>query len=136
MQSGQNAVLFILIVINSIIVCCKENPHRKRRKAAEKNVSQDLEGDAFLMQPNPYNSTPPGHNKQASGSAPAYEPMRDRYGNHYQDSQETLVKGAAAMGNSGYRSLSQGRSDHSGSPPPSSREPRLPSLGYEQYRHR
>lgn len=29
-------LLAILIVVNAIIVCCNENPHRKRRKAAEK----------------------------------------------------------------------------------------------------
>lgn len=135
-QSGLTAILFLLIVINSIITCCKENPHRKRRKAAEKNISRDLEGDAFLMQPNPYTSTPPSHSREVSRDAPGYEPMRDRFGNQYEESQETLVKGAAAMGTSGYRSLSQNRSGHSTSPPPFTREPRLPDLGYEQYRHR
>ena len=29
-------LLAILILVNAIIVCCNENPHRKRRKAAEK----------------------------------------------------------------------------------------------------
>ncbi|KEF51552.1 uncharacterized protein A1O9_12469 [Exophiala aquamarina CBS 119918] len=135
-QSGLTAILFILILINSIITCFKANPHRKRRKAAEKNLSRDLEGDAFLMQPNPYYSTPPAHSRQASRDSPGFEPMRDRFGNQYADSQETLVKGAAAMGSGGYRSLSQNRSGHSVSPPPFSREPRLPDLGYEQYRHK
>jgi len=135
-QSGLTAILFILILINSIITCFRANPHRQRRKAAEKNLSRDLEGDAFLMQPNPYSSTPPTHSREVSRDSPGYEPMRDRFGNQYEDSHENLVKGAAAMGSGGYRSLSQNRSGHSLSPPPFSREPRLPDLGYEQYRHK
>lgn len=140
-QSGLTAILALLIAINSIITCCKENPHRKRRKAAQKNLYQDLEGDAFLMQPNPYTSSTPPHTRQMSEPGHGYEPVRaqamTRFGpGGYDDSQEVLVKGAAAMGRTGYRSLSQGRSDHSGSPPPFSREPRLPDLAFEQYRHK
>ena len=33
-QSVLTAVLAILIAVNAIITCCKENPHRRRRKAA------------------------------------------------------------------------------------------------------
>lgn len=33
-QSILTAALAILIAVNSIIICCKENPHRKRRKEA------------------------------------------------------------------------------------------------------
>ena len=33
-QSVLTVVLAILIAVNSIIICCKENPHRKRRKEA------------------------------------------------------------------------------------------------------
>ena len=33
-QSGLTGILAILIAINAIIMCCKENPHRKRRKEA------------------------------------------------------------------------------------------------------
>jgi hypothetical protein len=35
-QSALTAVLAILIAVNAIIMCCKENPHRKRRKELEK----------------------------------------------------------------------------------------------------
>lgn len=140
-QSGLTAILALLIVINSIITCCRENPHRKRRKAAQKNLSQDLEGDAFLMQPKPYTASPPRYSRQMSQSAQGYEPMRaeafSRFGPQYDESQDTLVKGAAGMGQSGsYQSLSQGPRDHSGSPPPLGREPRLPEIGYDQYRQR
>jgi len=33
-QSALTAALAILIAVNAIIICCKENPHRKRRKEA------------------------------------------------------------------------------------------------------
>ncbi len=141
-QSALTAILALLIVINSIISCCKENPHRKRRKAAQKALSQDLEGDAFLMQPNIYTSSPPRYGREMSEYDQDYDSVRaqalTRFGpGGYDDSQEVLVKGAAGMGKAGgYRSLSQGRSDHSGSPPPISREPRLPDLAFEQYRHK
>ncbi len=36
-QSALTAVLAILIAVNAIIMCCKENPHRKRRKEAGKS---------------------------------------------------------------------------------------------------
>lgn len=35
-QSSLTAILAILIAVNAIIVCCKTNPHRKRRKEAER----------------------------------------------------------------------------------------------------
>ncbi|KAL5118486.1 hypothetical protein ACEQ8H_003662 [Pleosporales sp. CAS-2024a] len=35
-QASLTAVLAILIAVNAIITCCKENPHRKKRKEAEK----------------------------------------------------------------------------------------------------
>ncbi|EXJ54477.1 hypothetical protein A1O7_09817 [Cladophialophora yegresii CBS 114405] len=137
-QSGLTAILALLIVINSIITCFRENPHRKRRKAAEKHLSRDLEGDAFLMQPTPF-SSPPRHDRKTSELG-GYEQVRaqafSRFGPRRDESQETLVTRGAEMGKAGYRSLSQGRSDHSGSPPPFSREPRLPDLAFEQYRHK
>ncbi|KIV83289.1 hypothetical protein PV11_05327 [Exophiala sideris] len=140
-QSGLTVILALLIAVNSIITCCKENPHRKRRKAAEKHLSQDIEGDAFLMEPNPYTSSPFGPSKKKSDPAQGYEPVRanaySRFGPRREDSEEGLVKGAAGMGYSGYRSVSHGRSETDGSPPPPfSREPKLPDLAFEQYRHK
>lgn len=133
-QSGLTAILFLLIVINSIITCCKENPHRKRRKAAEKHLSQDMEGDAFLLQPSPYAATPQ-HTRHLSKSGHVYQPVQDPYAS-YEESQETLVRGAADMGSTGYYSLNHGPSKQSHSPPPFSQEPRLPDMSYESYRHK
>lgn len=41
-QSALTGVLAILIAVNAIIMCVKENPHRKRRKEAEK-LNRDLD---------------------------------------------------------------------------------------------
>lgn len=56
-QSALTAVLAILIAVNAIIMCCKENPHRKRRKEAEK-LNRDLDNltpldarNSLLMDP-------------------------------------------------------------------------------------
>lgn len=38
MQSVLTGVLAILIAVNSIVVCCKENPHRKKRKEQGKLI--------------------------------------------------------------------------------------------------
>jgi len=137
-QSGLTVILALLIAVNSIISCCKENPHRKRRKAAEKDL-HDLEGDVFLMQPNPYTGSPSRQTRKLSVTAQSYEPMRaqalSRFGPGYDESQETLVKGAAGMGKSEYRGVSQGRDDDGSPPPPFSREPKLPALAFEQFRH-
>lgn len=36
-QSVLTGILAILIAVNAIILCCKENPHRKRRKEIGKS---------------------------------------------------------------------------------------------------
>lgn len=41
-QSAMTGILAILIAVNAIIMCVKENPHRKRRKEAEK-LNRDLD---------------------------------------------------------------------------------------------
>jgi hypothetical protein len=133
-QSSLTAVLAILIAVNSIIICCKENPHRKKRKAAANAMSRDLESEAFMMQPQPYSSSPPRHTKQMSESGKQYEPMRTEALERFQrqrlgprnESQDFLVNSGASMG-SGYRSVSQ-------SPPRMQTEPTLPKLDFGQYR--
>jgi hypothetical protein len=101
-QASLTVVLAILIAVNSIISCCRENPHRKRRKAAEKmsrdfnsntsgfndinsNTSgfDDINREAFLMEPQPYKSSLPPPLKMQNrlsnsmlGQQPGYEPVR------------------------------------------------------------
>ncbi|KAL4800072.1 hypothetical protein BDV19DRAFT_203854 [Aspergillus venezuelensis] len=41
-QSALTGVLAILIAVNAIILCCRENPHAKRRKEAEK-MNRDVD---------------------------------------------------------------------------------------------
>ncbi len=136
-QSSLTVILAILIAVNSLIICCKKNPHRERRKAAQKALSRDLEGEAFIMEPQPYQNSPPRHTKQMSEGANQYEPMRtealDRFrAQRRNESQDYLVKSGASMA-SGYRSVSRGRSEE-GSPPPGQREPTLPKLDIDRYR--
>ena len=136
-QSALTGILAILILVNSIISCCKENPHRKRRKAGLKPVSQDIEGDSFLMQPAPYQTTPPRHKKQMSMSeSQQYEPMRTealerfRSSRMRDDSQDRGLMGdAASMGKGGYTG-----SFRDETPPPSTRQPTLPKLDFGNYR--
>ena len=95
-QSSLTAILAVLIAINALINCCKENPHRKRRKAAQKSI-HDLEGDAFLMDT-------PGKKgidteTRELHDATSYDNMRataqakrsSRYGMTRGDSQDPLV---------------------------------------------
>ena len=41
-QSVLTGILAILLVVNAIILCCRQNPHRRRRKEAEK-FTRDLD---------------------------------------------------------------------------------------------
>ncbi|EOA85054.1 uncharacterized protein SETTUDRAFT_90340 [Exserohilum turcica Et28A] len=61
-QASLTGVLGVLIAVNAIIVCCKENPHRKKRKEAEK--ARDLDNltpldarNSLLMDPQEYKRT-------------------------------------------------------------------------------
>lgn len=59
MQSVLTGLLAILIAVNAIIICCRDNPHRKKRKEAEK--MRDLDNltpldarNSLLMDPTEY----------------------------------------------------------------------------------
>jgi len=144
-QSCLTGVLAILIAANAIIMCCKENPHRKRRKEAEK-LNRDLDNltpldarNSLLMDPAkvPMNSAYEHDPKNAltktnsadsfmnepanpyAGSTPLrpFTPQTHR-SNFSVESRENLVAGAAPLGGV------------SGSPP---RQPTLPNLGNQPY---
>jgi hypothetical protein len=147
-QSALTAILAILIAVNSIIACCKENPHRRRRKALEQSKLADdqltnFDNDAFAMQQPKY-----GHTRQLSSGGSlnknmAYDSFRDqaargRVARRDEDSNHELISGAASFGKVGstpgkgsYRSVSRG-SDGSVSPPPQGRQmqPTLPALDF------
>lgn len=118
-QSSLTVVLAILIAVNAIITCVKENPHRRRRKEAEKLDGFDdltpLEGrTSMMMQPTSYKSQ--GQKRMSHGpAASAYEPYRE-HALPQQESRDDLVRAAAPMGREHHRG---GSSGGHGSPSPS-----------------
>ncbi|KAF1848221.1 TRP-domain-containing protein [Cucurbitaria berberidis CBS 394.84] len=61
-QASLTGVLAVLIAVNAIIICCKENPHRKKRKEAEKarnldNLTPLDARNSLLMDPQEYKRT-------------------------------------------------------------------------------
>ncbi|KAI9769503.1 MAG: hypothetical protein M1840_003980 [Geoglossum simile] len=131
-QSVLTGLLAILIAVNAIIICCKENPHRKRRKEAEK-LNRDLDAltpldarNSLLMDP-----TLPQESKKSLLAPDPAIPYRDssplsagrRSG---RDSADHLVSSAAGMPQH-ERNVS---GESYGSPPPMSRQPLVPNVGY------
>lgn len=138
LQSVMTGLLALLIGINAIIMCVKANPHRKRRKEAEK-LNRDLDNltpldarNSLLMDPTKMPMTSyerdakhPLTREESSDSFsneaanPYAVPMRPftpptqhrRRGSR--DSQENLVANAAPLGGT------------NGSPP---RQPTLPNM--------
>ncbi|KAH0142677.1 DUF907 domain-containing protein, partial [Aureobasidium melanogenum] len=149
-QSVLTGVLAILIAVNAIITCVRANPHRQRRKEAEK-LNRDLDDltpldarNSLLMDPtqlteykgagsqvSEYKKAPlvsPSLNSTTKSKI-AYDPLSKKSNGVYagrpelsrDESQQGLVSGAASMG---------GR-DRSNSP--ASREPRLPDIEFGQF---
>ncbi len=144
-QSVLTAVLAILIAVNALIVCIKENPHRRKRKEAEK-INRDLDNltpldarNSLLMEPMAQ------HNTAYKGAPPVVGPFTDTKGRYdpvpprpasptytdttsftrtprfqREESHENLVSSAAAMGHR----------DRSVSTSPPDRQPRLPDLNF------
>ncbi|KAL8972870.1 MAG: hypothetical protein Q9183_000297 [Haloplaca sp. 2 TL-2023] len=144
-QSVLTVALAVLIAVNSIIVCCRENPHRKRRKAAEK-VNRDLDNltpldarNSLLMDPADYKDAKDPHVQgylmgtySSRTSYDAVRPYRDetpppRPWGARRESTENLVSSAASLGHRHDRSNS--RESFGVSPPPVSREPTVPDFG-------
>lgn len=128
-QGGLTLVLALLIAINAIITCVRENPHRRRRKDAEK-ARQSMGGDDALTGfggETAYNHAKgPVPTQKRMSATGAYEPYRPA---------PTAAEGQFVAGKAPYayaqevershnlphqRSFSQG-SGYSGSPPPSGR---------------
>lgn len=153
-QSVLTGVLAILIAVNAIITCVRANPHRKRRKEAEKQLNRDLDDltpldarNSLLMDPTQLTEykgagSQVSEYKKAPLVSPsltgttkskiAYDPLSKGSDSSYggrpglsrDESQQNLVSSAASMG---------GR-DRSNSP---ARQPRLPDveLGQFDFRH-
>ncbi|KAF2195434.1 TRP-domain-containing protein [Zopfia rhizophila CBS 207.26] len=139
MQAVLTGLLAILIAVNAIIICCRGNPHRKKRKEAEK--MRDLDNltpldarNSLLMDPQEYkrNSVPaPFASRGGYDPVPLSEQQTGYTGARAfrADGQEHLLSDAASFGGSSHnhqRSISGERS-HS---PPNSRAPRLPEVDF------
>ncbi|OJD37143.1 uncharacterized protein BKCO1_800033 [Diplodia corticola] len=133
MQSVLTGVLAILIAVNSIVVCCKENPHRKKRKEQEK-LNRDLDDltpldarNSLLMDPGEYKSQRHSIIAGAKGydPVPMQEGISKKYHKH-STSHENLLDSAATMG----------QNDRDRSASRDGRAPRLPDVetGHGGYR--
>lgn len=120
-QSVLTGVLAILIAVNSIVTCCRENPHRRQRKEAEK-LNRDLDNltpldarNSLLMDPQKRSSRfIPLANR---GDYDPVPPVDTAYHGRSESQNRALLDDAASMGKRG------------NSPPVSrGREPRLPEV--------
>ncbi|KAI9697892.1 MAG: hypothetical protein M1820_007679 [Bogoriella megaspora] len=142
-QCVLTGLLGILIAVNAIVLCVKENPHRRKRKAAEK-LNRDLDAltpldarNSLLMDPTEAKNLV----SPATGKSPLVSPhpmapnsgfKKGGYGPVAQE-QHGLMSDAAGMG--------ADNRDRSTSPAPWDddvhREPRLPDLDQDtSYRRR
>ena len=152
-QAVLTGVLAILIAVNAIIICCKENPHRKKRKEAGKSYTsrlmcthpnihtekaRDLDNltpldarNSLLMDPQDYkrSSLPSPFGPRAAGydSVPLAE-QNTAYNNgrRFEEDRGHLLADASTFGRtpSHNPSYSEDR-DRSTSP-----QPRLPDLDF------
>lgn len=144
-QSVLTSVLAVLIAVNAIIVCIRENPHRKQRKQAER-INRDLDDltpldarNSLLINPTDYKDVKNPQNFPLSSypsrrSDDTVQPYRDetpppsRRPRGAGESSETLVDAAADMGYGHDRSVS--RRSEGASSPFAMRQPTVPDMGY------
>ena len=143
-QCVLTAVLAILIAVNALIICIKENPHRRNRKEAEK-LNRDLDNltpldarNSLLMEPMAQHNTaykaPLTSASTFSDKKGRYDPVPPRPESpalqdgaftrpsrfEREDDRNYLVSDAASMG----------ARDRSVSTSPPTRQPRLPDLDF------
>ena len=151
-QCSLTGVLAILIALNAIITCIKENPHRKQRKLAEKRGNRDVDDlsaldarNSLLMEPTSQKGFDTAYKGPMSSAAPyslsngRYDPVRSqspavssersfsRPSRPDRDvDNENLLSRAASMGRRNERSASPafGRDESV------ERQPKLPNVGY------
>jgi hypothetical protein len=148
MQSTLTAALAILIAVNAFIICCRENPHRRQRKEAEK-LQRDLDNlapldprNSLLMEPTLENGKYVDDDDNAAGFQSRYSdhhPVRSAtfpFAHHQaRDSSEALVKTAAAAPYSATSPMVYGNDGTGGvggvMPMMSlNRQPTVPNVGY------
>ncbi|KAH7031351.1 uncharacterized protein B0I36DRAFT_243557 [Microdochium trichocladiopsis] len=114
MQSTLAGVLAILLVWNAIIICCKENPHRKRRKQMEK---ERLEREAENLTPlDANNALLMGSGKESTTTFAVtstvmdekkglYDPMAAPYQGNAYDQPSTKANNLSLPGDQYHRAL-------------------------------
>lgn len=138
-QASLTGILAILIAVNAIITCVKENPHRKKRKEQEK-LERDLDNltplharNSLLMDPMVQKFPDTSYKAPLVAASPfadargRYDPVQNRDASpagRYRD-DEALMPAAAPFSHH-----DQERSMHSRSPSVESRQPRLPDLQF------
>ncbi|EAT90017.2 hypothetical protein HBI56_035000 [Parastagonospora nodorum] len=90
-QASLTGVLAILIAVNAIIICCKENPHRKKRKEAEK--ARDIDTLTPLDARNSLLMDPQEHSNKRSSFPVPFGPRAGGYDQVPLSEQNTAYKG-------------------------------------------
>ncbi|KAF1979502.1 TRP-domain-containing protein [Bimuria novae-zelandiae CBS 107.79] len=133
MQAVLTGLLAILIAVNAIVICCKENPHKKKRKEVEKG--RDLDNltpldarNSLLMDPQEYKrgSILSVGGRRGYDPIPLTEQNTSYHGARpFTDGQENLLDHAAGFGRT--ETHNRGASADR-NPSPDARLPRLPSV--------
>lgn len=132
-QAVLTGVLAILIAVNAIVICCKENPHRKKRKELEKARNENLTPldarNSLLMDPKEFKraSLPSPFGPRAAGydAVPLAE-QNTAYNNgrRFEEDRGHLLADASTFGRTPSHNPSFS-DDRSHSP-----QPRLPDLDF------
>lgn len=141
-QAVMTGILAILIAVNALITCIKENPHRKKRKEAEKReLERDLDNltplharNSLLMESMTQHGSDPSVYKAPIVSASPFG-STDKRGRYDLVPGPRAVSPASRMDDRDdehlmSRAVPMGYRDHSRSPSVQSREPRLPDLNF------
>ncbi|KAH7410428.1 hypothetical protein DE146DRAFT_355480 [Phaeosphaeria sp. MPI-PUGE-AT-0046c] len=95
-QASLTGVLAILIAVNAIIMCCKENPHRKKRKEAEK--ARDIDNLTPLDARNSLLMDPAEHSNKRSSFPVPFGPRAGGYDQVPLSEQNTAYNRADSHG--------------------------------------
>ena len=150
-QAGLTGVLAILIAINAIIVCCRQNPHRRQRKengsspfrsrfetlslTPIEKLNREFDNltpldarNSLLIAPVDRKDTSPGYAMGPYNNRSPYAPVPNP---SMRGSSEGLVSHAGAMGESGLatRRISDDH-DLEDTGPLASRQPTFPNVGF------
>jgi hypothetical protein len=135
-QSALTGLLAILIAVNAIILCCRENPHRKRRKEAEKlnrefdNLTPLDARNSLLIGPLDQKA-PTGYPIAPYSGRRSYVPVPNPAA---RDSREVLIDSAADMGEHNIHAIGDPRERFSDDVQPlSGRQPTFPMVGFQDH---